>query len=151
EPSGWLLAGENSLSLTYNIIPDSEYEQNEAIAVEFDSYFEGLLISSDVCYVEIVDDDPIPSITIADAAPVAEGNLQSTGIADEALCDFTVRLSNPSAFWVSVDYATLDKSAFAANFDYVATHGRLYFAPGETEKHILVSSIGDNTVETNEV
>ena len=62
---------------------------------------------------------------------------------------FTVRLSSASSTTVTVDYTTENGSA-AAGEDYLATAGRLTFAPGETSKTISVQVIGDRVQESNE-
>ena len=55
--------------------------------------------------------------------------------------DLPVSLSAPSLNTVSVNYSTLDSTAFASNacnFDYVSASGTLVFAPGETTKVVRV-------------
>jgi hypothetical protein len=63
---------------------------------------------------------------------------------------FTVTLSFPVSFAVSVDFATGNGSA-AAGADFVATAGTLTFAPGDTTKTILVETIDDDAPESPEV
>jgi probable HAF family extracellular repeat protein len=84
-----------------------------------------------------------PTISIADAPAVIEGNTGTTA------ATFTVNLSAASARTVTVDYATADDTATAGS-DYQATSGRLTFAPGETSKTITVQVIGDHVAEPNE-
>jgi hypothetical protein len=90
----------------------------------------------------IVDDDALPSVTIADAS-VTEGN---AGLRTAA---FKVTLSAASALPVTVGYATQDSSA-AAGADYQARSGTLTFAPGDVTATIAVPVIGDTTDERNE-
>ena len=91
----------------------------------------------------IVNDDPMPAITIS-AVTVVEGNSGSTP------ATFTVSLSNPSSSAVSVSFATADGTATTANHDYAAASGSLLFAPHETSKTISVSVFGDFVIEPNE-
>jgi hypothetical protein len=85
-----------------------------------------------------------PSITIANAADVTEGNTGTTN------STFTVTLSTASTQTVTVHYATADGSATLAGGDYVTTSGNLSFAPGQTSKTIAVPVNGDRIGETNE-
>jgi hypothetical protein len=62
---------------------------------------------------------------------------------------FTVTLSKPSAFPVTVDYATSDGSAKAV-YDYHPTSGTLTFAPGVTSRTIIVPTIDDAMAEPTE-
>lgn len=62
---------------------------------------------------------------------------------------FTLSLSSPSVLPVTVDFGTADGTALAGS-DYEALSGTLAFAPGETTKTILVSTIDDVAAEHNE-
>lgn len=90
----------------------------------------------------INDDDPLPSLSIANAS-VVEGN---SGTKTSA---FTVTLTGKTSQAVSVNYATSNGSA-SADIDYVAKTSTLNFAAGETAKLITVTVKGDTTVEGNE-
>lgn len=83
-----------------------------------------------------------PAITVADAA-IEEGQAGTRELV------FTVTLDRPAAGSVTVDYATADGTARAGQ-DYVATQGRLTFAPGETSRTIRVTVTGDAAVEADE-
>jgi chitinase len=88
------------------------------------------------------DADPLPTLSVADAAVV-----EATG-ATAALV-FTVRLSAASTETVSVSYSTLNGSAKSTE-DYVPAVGSLTFAPGETEKTVSVTIVGDTLHELTE-
>src|SRR5262249_21705274 len=90
----------------------------------------------------IVDDDGPPEILVGDAS-VKEGDNGTTNAV------FAVNLSAPSAFSVSVDYATADQTA-QTPADYLATSGTLIFAPGETNKTVAVAVVGDTLYELDE-
>jgi Calx-beta domain len=90
----------------------------------------------------IVDDDPPPALSIADAS-VVEGSL---GV---AALSFAVTLSQASGKQVSVAYATSDGSATAPG-DYGTAGGTLTFAPGSTAQSITVFVNGDTTIEPDE-
>ncbi|MDB5899650.1 MAG: type 1 secretion target domain protein, partial [Ramlibacter sp.] len=82
----------------------------------------------------ILDDDPTPSLSIADIT-VNEAAGTAT---------FTVLLTAASGRPVSVNYATADGTAVAGG-DYTAASGTLTFAPGVTAQTITVA-IADDTV-----
>jgi probable HAF family extracellular repeat protein len=85
-----------------------------------------------------------PSISVADAPAVTEGNA-GTGAAT-----FTVTLSAASTQTITVAYATGNDTATAGS-DYQAATGTLTFAPGEISKTITVPVIGDRLSEPNEM
>ncbi len=84
-----------------------------------------------------------PSISIADAPAVTEGN------AGTRAAIFTVTLSSASTQPVTVAYATANGTATAGS-DYQSASGTLTFAPGETSKTITVLVNGDRLPEPNE-
>ncbi len=83
----------------------------------------------------IEDDDEPPALSIS-SVTLSEGNAG----AKNAI--FTVSLDAPSSLPVTVDYATADGTAISGS-DYAATSGTLTFQPGETQKTIAVSVLGD--------
>jgi hypothetical protein len=91
---------------------------------------------------EIVQGPVLPSASIAGAS-VAEGNSGTTPLA------FTVTLSKPVTWNVSVDYATANGSATAPS-DFASASGTLTFATGETSKTITVGVVGDTAIEPDE-
>lgn len=85
---------------------------------------------------------PLPELSINDIA-VSEGDTGMT------TATFTASLSAQSGDVVSVEYATLAGTATAGS-DFVATSGTLTLAPGEREKSVVVSVIGDTADESDE-
>ena len=86
---------------------------------------------------------PLPDLSIADAAPVREGDLGTGEL------QFTVSLSGSSTQTVSVSYHTLDGTAEAGT-DYDADSGDLTFDPGVTQRTIAVEVLGDDRPEPDE-
>jgi peptidoglycan-N-acetylglucosamine deacetylase len=93
--------------------------------------------------IKIIDDDPPPSVGVADVS-VAE-----PGPGARAVVAVPVRLSAPSGKRLTVGYSTADGTARAGS-DYLATSGTLTFAPGQRRAEILVTVLGDGLVEGDE-
>jgi Calx-beta domain len=83
-----------------------------------------------------------PAISISDAS-MPEGNSGTTAVPVQ------VTLSAATASTVTVDYATSDGSATAGS-DYTAASGTVTFRPGEKQKTIPISVVGDTSIEANE-
>src|SRR5262249_30447587 len=90
----------------------------------------------------IINDDPVPSISVADVA-VQEGNSGTTPM------PFTLALSAASGQTVSVAYATANGTATAGS-DYTATSGTATFPAGTTSVVVNVPVIGDTVLEPDE-
>jgi hypothetical protein len=95
----------------------------------------------------IILDDDTATLSIWNTPPVTEGN------AGETTLTFTITLSLPTAFPVTVDYYT--QSGVGGTFatpgvDYEDTSGTLSFAAGETVKTFTVTVYGDQTSEEDE-
>ncbi len=86
--------------------------------------------------VTILDDDPIPALTLGDVA-LAEG---ASGLTTATL---TITLSNPSVEAVTVHFATGDGSATLADSDYVAASGDVTIPAGASSQTITVTVRGD--------
>jgi Calx-beta domain/Bacterial Ig domain len=88
---------------------------------------------------------PAPAVvTIADAAPIAEGDYGSS------LASFTVTVSGlPQGGSVDVDYATSDDSA-AAGEDYTTASGTLTLTGDAPTATITVAVLGDTDLELDE-
>ena len=90
----------------------------------------------------IMDDDPLPALSIGDVV-VQEGD------AGQAPASFPVTLAGATSTTVTVAYTTGDGSA-AAGSDYTAASGTVTFLPGETTKHVDVPVHGDLVDEDDE-
>ena len=91
----------------------------------------------------IVDDDPPPSVRISNVR-VTETN---TG---GRRARFVVRLSNASAFPITVRFATANGTARAPSDYYAKAATTLNFSPGTTSRVISVWVRGDRRNERNE-
>ncbi len=91
--------------------------------------------------VTILDNDPPPTVDFIPAAQSALENVGSIVV--------TVRLSNPSAFPISVNFATVPGTAISPD-DFITTSGLLSFAPGELQKQFNVTITDDYFWEPTE-
>jgi len=80
----------------------------------------------------IIANQPKPTLSINDVT-VTEG---------PGYASFTVTLSSPSSFTVTVNYST-DNVTATAGEDYVASSGTLTFSPGTTAKTISITILDD--------
>jgi len=137
-------AGETSKTIAVPIIDDKLNEPDETFNLTLSSpTADGVLGSPSTAVLTIADNDPPPTISIADVSSV-EGNSGTKTF------NFTVNLSAPSSKPITVKYATVDGSAITWGSDYAATSGTLTFDPGQTSKTIPVTVYGDTAVESDE-
>ena len=92
----------------------------------------------------ILDNDALPTVSISDAGGFELGN---GGYGHH---DVHVTLSNPSAVPIFVDYSTANGTA-TAGVDFRTRQGTLTFAPGETDKTIVVEILPDTKFTTSGV
>ena len=128
---------ETTKTIQVPVLTDSMSEPSETFEVELRNPSRATL--DDARGVGTIAADPMPGLTIDDAAPVAEGN--------DAV--FTVTLHPQSSQVVTVEYTTEDETA-VADSDYTTTAGTLTFSPGQTTKTIRVPVLVDLTQESSE-
>lgn len=133
--------GETTKTITVPINPDAIDELDETFVANLSNAINATITDSQGSGT-ITDDDPMPSLSIGDAA-VLEGNAGQTSMT------FTVTLSTTSSRTISVAFVTSDNTA-TAPIEYSANSGSLTFAPGETTKMINVQVQGDVLDETHE-
>ncbi|MEX2459484.1 MAG: Calx-beta domain-containing protein, partial [Actinomycetota bacterium] len=92
----------------------------------------------------IADDDTAPTLSVADPAPVAEGDPGDTPVVT-----FVVSLSAAASGEVTVGYATSSGSA-TEDADFTDTSGTLIFTSGQLERTVDVPVLSDGDVETDE-
>ena len=93
----------------------------------------------------IVDNDPLPTLSLGDAVVELEGNAGT-----DTPFVFTVSLSAASGQTALVAFQTHDEFATTADNDYSAVSGTLTFAPGVTQQFITVMVHGDAKYELSE-
>ncbi len=131
------LPGQTSKSVTVPLLNDALNEADETFTLTLSNATVALTDSSATG--TIFDDDPEPTVAIADAsAPEADG-----------LVSFTISISSVSGQEVDVDYATTDATALAGS-DYTSTTGTAIIPAGSTSTQVDVPVTNDTTYEGDE-
>lgn len=95
----------------------------------------------------VITDDDAAILSLAGQPSVLEGN---SGLRPAS---FSVNLSLPTSFAVTVDYhtgAVVGAGHATPDVDFISANGTLTFQPGQTLKTITVDIVGDVAVETDE-
>ncbi|HEX2834251.1 MAG TPA: Calx-beta domain-containing protein [Thermoanaerobaculia bacterium] len=135
-------AGVATQQITVNVNGDTKLENSETFTVTLSANSAGTAIGLGSGTGTITNDDAQPQMLIQDVAQL-EGNAGTTAFL------FTVTLSNPSAFPITVNYLTSNGTATAGS-DYTTTSGTLTFPPGSTTQSITVFVNGDLANEGGE-
>ncbi|MEQ1860602.1 MAG: Calx-beta domain-containing protein [Chthoniobacteraceae bacterium] len=136
--------GETSKELSYTIVGDSIRESDETFTVVVSNPM-NVTISDGGAKITILNDDPIPGLTI-NSASVVEADSGTSNLV------FTVSLLGATDRAVTVNYATAAGTAVSSGSlpDFVAASGTLTFAPGDTTRTISVVVNGDTWAEADE-
>ena len=129
--------GDTEKTISVQTREDTLDEPNETFTVTLTSS-NGATLQDDTATGTIEDDD-VPSLSIADAPAVEEGETAR----------FAVRLSPASHQTVTVSYET-DGGTATEGTDYSRAVGTLTFAPGDTDKTISVQTREDTLDEPDE-
>jgi hypothetical protein len=133
-------AGETAKLVVVTVNGDALDEADETFSLQLSSPA-GATITDATGIATIVDDDPLPGVTVSDPS-VAEGGGNLV---------FTVTLSAISGRSVTVDYATADGTATSAGaFDYTTRSGTLTFVPGVVTQTVSVPISNDSLDEVDE-
>jgi hypothetical protein len=130
--------GETSKQVNVAVAGDTLDEPHETYYLNL-SNPSGATLSRDRGLGTILDNDPLVSLSVEDAA-----GLESSGS-----LAFTVSLSARSGKLITLSYATADGTA-AAPGDYASRSGTLVFQPGERSKTIAVDLVDDQLLEGDE-
>jgi hypothetical protein len=131
-------------TVAVTVVSDPIDEPDQTFSLELTGA-KGVVISDGEGIATINDDDPAPSVAVGASTSVPEGQ---TG--DTSFASIDVSLSTASGRNVSVDWTTADGTGTAAGDDYTSDAGTLVFAPGETEKVVVIPVIGDSATEGDE-
>jgi hypothetical protein len=133
-------AGTVSLTVAVPVVGDLLDEPDETFFLDLSNPTGGATLLDAQGVGTIQDDDPAPTVSI-DNVLVLEGDAGTTPAA------FTVSLSAPSSFTITVPYATADGTAKALG-DYLSASGTLDFVPGTVAQPVSVTVNGDCTART---
>jgi hypothetical protein len=135
--------GEVSKTVTVPIKDDALDEDNKTLLLRLTQPSGGALLGAqNVVQLTVVDNDPTPTLSVANVA-LTEGNAGTTNFT------FKVTLSAPSAKPVSFRFATANGTA-SDQSDYQAVSGVGGFNPGQTAFNIIVPVNADIINEPNE-
>lgn len=123
-------------TIEVGIVGDTKFEADEVFTLEITNVPDGP-------YEFTIQNDDTPRIEVGPAAPVVEGNIGTTAVT------FPVRLIPAANVPVTGRYMTIGGSATEGQ-DFLPASGDITFAPGETEKTISVTVLGDTVVEGDE-
>jgi hypothetical protein len=135
--------GETTHNVTVEVFDDVIDEPDEKYWVDLDTTTAegaGVGVGRGV---GIITDNDTGTLTIANAAPVTEGDTGSTN------ATFDITISTPYYRDFTIDYATTNGTALAGA-DYTAVQGTLLFPKGTTARSISVPVLGDVIDESNE-
>jgi len=134
-------AGSSTYTFTVQANGDALNEPSETFFVNVTNVVNAVVV--DIQGVgTIVNDDPLPSLSINDVT-VVEGNSGTSNAV------FTVTLSAASGQSVTVNHATADGTATQPS-DYTNTSGTSTFTPGQTTQTVTVPVVGEIVPEANE-
>ncbi|HEX6187226.1 MAG TPA: FG-GAP-like repeat-containing protein [Pyrinomonadaceae bacterium] len=136
-PQAIIPAGNLTGNLAVPIIGEQTYELNETFTVTLTTSLNAFINISQA-QGTIVNDDPIPSVSIEDSM-----NLEGSNIS------FNITLTNPSFQQISVTAATADRTA-ASGSDYVAKSSTVNIPAGQTGVTFSVLALGDTLSEPHE-
>ena len=130
--------GETSKTVTVSVIGDDLLEYDEGLIIRLRDPVNATIARGDGVGT-ITDDDPLPTLSVADATAEEGEDLV-----------FTATLSPASSRTVTVNYVTADAIATAGE-DYEAIdEGALTIEPGDTTGAITVSGLDDSVDEPDE-
>jgi hypothetical protein len=133
--------GDTSESIVVNVNGDGTAELDEIFRVTLSSPSEATLGDA-LGVVTIVDDELLPVIDI-DEPTVTEGQ------SGAGTMGFSVTLSHPAAFPVTVDWSTAAGTAVDGS-DFEGGTGTVTFTPMDVSETVLVTVNGDTTYERDE-
>lgn len=139
-------AGQKSATLVVPVVGDHRIEPNETIKASLVDLAETFEVTTGSAEVTIIDDDPVPRVSLTGPVSVVEG----TG--GRWLARVFATLSEPSSSVVSASVRTVAGSATeGVDYRLAAATQRVVFAPGQTTQAVSLIIIGDAVVESHEM
>jgi hypothetical protein len=135
--------GDASKSVAVTIVGDTNVEADETFFLNLSSPVGVTMVNPASGTATITNDDFPPKFAVNDIT-VVKGNSGSK------IANFAVTRSGVATGTASVVYQTMDGSATAGSDYQALPPTTLNFAPGETNKNVSVTILGDTTVEFDE-
>lgn len=136
------VSGDTQENISVTIAGDTLDENNETFTVNLSNPTNGATIADSSGQGTINDNDPPPTLSIADAT-VTEGSSGSVTM------NFQLTLNAASGKTITINYATANGTATAGS-DYVAVNSSVTFTPGQTQRTISITILGDALFENAE-
>jgi chitinase len=133
--------GQTSQTISVLVLGDNRNELDETFQLNLTSPVDALLADSQGIGT-ILDDDPLPMLSVGDASMVE-------GSSGTRTLSFTASLSAASGKTVTVQYTTADGSASAGS-DYTSKSGTLTFLAGSTSQGVSIAVSSDALAEFDE-
>lgn len=140
EGEALIVAGATTSELVISVTGDLTNEDDETFSVGI--WTEDAVVADLQAIGSIVDDDPVPTVTIGDIT-------MTEGTGGTTTASFTISLSNPTQSPVSVHFQTSPGSAKSPG-DFEATSGTLTIAPDGLSGTVTVLVAADGTAERSE-
>ena len=134
--------GELSATFNFLLLGDFFIEGTETVKVVIANAVNANIVDGGL--VEIIDDDPVPSVSIRDAVAGESGTE-----GENSVLTFEARIPYKSARSRNIDYRTKDDIALAG-VDYVEKQGTFTIAPGELAASVEIEILPDDLVEGHE-
>jgi subtilisin family serine protease len=134
--------GETTKSIRIEIVGDRKIEFDETFLVRLTNLV-NTVGSNLIAEVTIQNDDFPPSLSVDDIE-VVEG---ASGV---IIATFTVSLTTPLPYGISVRYVTLDRTARTRDADYRPMTGTIMMPAGETAASVTITVMGDTRYERDE-
>ena len=143
-----IVAGQTSATITVKVNGDRNYEGTESFSVKLLEATTGAAIGTDTGTATILDDDVLPTLSIANVSGV-EGNPVVAGGAAKTL-DFVVSIPETTDQAITFDWATVGGTATSGvDFAAVGTATATILA-GSKSVTIKVTLVGDTVYEGDE-
>jgi hypothetical protein len=135
--------GQTTATVPVTVIDDNSRQANRTFTVALTGAANAALWLRTAA-ITVIDSDPPPTASISDVA-MNEGS----GFYPTTNAVFTVTLSAPTGYTVTVPWATADGTA-QAPADYLSASGTITFSPNQTAAIINVAVVGDTFYEPDQ-
>lgn len=147
-PSGVVTfaVGETSKTITVNVAADAVVEADEGFTLTL-SAPSGATLGMPISAIGTIRNDDLPSgpaSLFVDDITIDEGTDGTT------TATFTIELTSPQSYGITVRYATLERTAKPRDKDYVSVVGTVFIPAGETAATVPVTVMGDSKYEADE-